>query len=171
MYAHIFIYPNAETGIMENVAEINLSYTWLVLDSIKKMRDAEASGDLDRFSIYFNFCLRLVIPYMDITLKKNVDDDINLLNQYTTLIRENEPNEETRKKKIKEARAEFANTHMGYVMGTLSKIGLIKVGQDGVIDFTKTDIEQLKQIIRSNEGLERAITKGVEDAKTRMEGK
>lgn len=146
----------------EQYSEINLSYNWLVLDSIKKMRDAQARKDQEQFVILFDFCLRLLIPYIAIELKEQIDTDRRTLLMETTRIKRDEKNYETAKKKILDLRVDFADAHLGYVMGALSTVGIVQVRDDGIINFNKIDIETTQNIIRqSGMGLAKAVERGM----------
>lgn len=146
----------------EFASEVNINYNWLVLDSIRKMRDAQARKDTEQFAILFDFCLRLLIPYIAIDLKQKIDQDRKRLMAEIGRLKKEEKNEETAKKLILALRIDFAEAHMGYVMGALSVVGIVMVRDDGVIDFSKIDIETTQAIIRSSGmGLAKAIEKAV----------
>ena len=78
--------------------------------------------------------------------------------------------EASNKKGIEDLKKDFADAHCGYVMAALTKINIYRPREDGVIDFGKRDIEDLKHIIRNTEkGLPSSI-KQVMDGKADTDG-
>jgi hypothetical protein len=138
--------------------DLALSYTWLVLDSIKKMRDAQAAGERDKYVIHFEFILQLLIPHIDVKLRTTINKDRETLQKEITKIRKENTNEQSRKSLILDLREDFANSHRGYIFAALSRVGIIRVSEDGIIDFNSTDMATLQAIIRnSGAGLDKAI--------------
>ncbi len=144
-----------------------LTYNFLVLDTIQKMRDAQAAGDKDKYFVYFDYAMGFAIHHLDTDTRRKIEDARKLFAKEVRKIKEGSMHDDEKRKDMQALKEDFANNHRYYVMLTLSKIGIVKVMDEGVIDFNELDIEGLKRVVRSDRGLEAAmdanIKKGVPD--------
>lgn len=153
----------------EDITETSLNHSILVLDTIRKMRDSEAGGDYVKYADYFFFALQLLIPYIPTETRKRIEEDYLLLIEAIKEAKEGKSHKTSKTTDIKELRRNFADTHRAYLMSGLSRTGIIKVLDEGTIDFTQMDIDTIAGIIRnSGTGLNKAIEKGLgaKDGKT-----
>jgi hypothetical protein len=142
--------------------DVTLTYNSLVLDTILKMRDSQAAGNLEKYTIYFEYALQLLLPHFHIDVRKEIQADHDILKQAIRDINQKESNDQSKKNKVLAARESFANSHRYYVMMALTKVGIVKVSEEGVIDFSSIDIETMKGIIRSSgQGVMKAVDEKV----------
>jgi len=139
-----------------------LTYNYLVLDTIQKMRDAQAEGNRDKYFVYFDYAMGFAIHHLDLDTRRKVEDSRKTLKTELKRIKEQvDLNDQTRKLMILELKESFANAHRYYVMLVLSKIGVVKVSEEGVIDFNDFDIDELAKVVRSDRGLNSAMDSNV----------
>lgn len=133
--------------IMEN--QQSLTYDWLVLNTILRMRDSKAKGDWSKYWAYFKFAMQLLVPYMVIDLRRKIELE------YQELLREIEKIEEkniakaSKDKEIESLKIEFAETHEYYILSALGRVGIIKVSDEGVLDFNTFDFDKLRSAINN----------------------
>lgn len=143
--------------------EISMNHNILVLDTLRKMRDAESANQHDKYFIHFKFALQLVIPYITGEVRKDIETDfITLEGAIEKVKQDKEMNDISRDRTITAIRRNFADTHKAYLMSALTKTGIVKVLDDGVVGFTKYDMDTIASIIRnSGKGLEKSIVQAV----------
>ena len=134
----------------QNDTTIALNYNWLVLDTIRKARDAKAAGNKETYAIYSEYALQLLIPYISRELRFVCEADYKLLVDAIASIKSHSENEQSRKMQIIELRADFADAHRSFTMAALAKVGIVKVTEEGVIDFSILDLDQMKAIVHSS---------------------
>jgi len=144
---------------MQDEQQVNLSYNYIVLDTIKRLRDAKAAGRKAEYCDLFDFALQLLVPYIDINLRKTINEDWNSLQEAIKQAKKEEKSEASRKRVIEELRENFADTHRSYVFSTLSKVGITRVSEEGKIDFNKLGLDNVAHIIRSGDGIATATAK------------
>ena len=149
--------------------DVTLNYNYLLLDTIKKMRDSQASKDQDSSWTHFKFALKLVNPYLPMEIRKDIEEDYRRLEEKIKEIKECKENEETRKNRIRKLKDSFGEAHEYYIMSALSRVGIIKVTDEGVLDLDELDLAtQVKGIIRASS---KGLIKAVEDKTKNVEGK
>lgn len=149
---------------MDNAQEITRDFNWLVLDTIRRMRDARAQGDLSKYCNYVEDALQLIQPYLDLDFRSKLNKDKKTLEGTIKEIKEKKKVDETSKnKEILDLRLSFADAHKALIYSALPSIGVVKIGSEGVIDLTKYDTEMIKSIVRaSGRGLEKAVKEAVD---------
>lgn len=142
----------------EEQQNLNLTYNFLVLDTIRRMRDADAAGNFQQYVVYSEYAIQLLIPYLLTETKRKIEDDWIQVQTEIANIKANDNNEQSRNRRILELRRAFADTHKAVSMATLSRVGIVKVSEEGLVNFDKTDISKIAAIIRSG-GLPSGIEK------------
>jgi hypothetical protein len=132
---------------------ISLTFDILLLDTIKRMRDYYADDDKERYYKYFEVALQLVLPHLDLEIRKGIEGDFKKLKIEEAKIAEVEANEQTRKIARLKLREGFATAHRYYIMLALTKVGIVKTSEEGLIDFNSIEIDTLKRVIRAGSGL------------------
>lgn len=144
----------------------NLTHQFLFLDTLRKMRDSEANQDDHKYYTYFKFALRLGMGYLDVSQREKIEADYKkMLDDTSILIGAEGKNEETKRFEIRMLKNHFAETHEYYLMAALPRLGIVKIADEGLIDFEKEDIETLKKIVRagSHSGLPSSIKRVLEN--------
>lgn len=136
------------------------SFDWLVLDSIRRMRDYHTDGDIDKYTIAFKYCFKMVIPWLSVKTRARVQDDYE---KYTgklkALDEAKELNPESKKLEKRKLSEEFADVHELLIFSSLSRLGIIKVSDEGNINFDNLDIDTMALLIRSQKGLKGMVKK------------
>lgn len=149
---HGFINPFALILIMAygtNTEDINLTFTYLVLDTIKKMEDTAAANKDEEYSVRTEFALQLLTSYFPFNLRKRIDENFTKLRNEIKSIKANKDlNQISKASQILELRKDFSDTHRGFVFAALSKVGITKISEEGVIDLSVRDIKELSTAIR-----------------------
>lgn len=134
------------------------SLEWFMVNTITKMRDANAENDKDKYYVYFNYALKTSIPYLSTHTRASVEKDYEAFRGYEKEIKEDKNlNEATKQLRLRELKEQFADTHQLFIFIALTKMGIIKVREEGVISFEKLDIDQIATVIRSQKGLVKQV--------------
>jgi len=146
--------------------DINLNYTWLVLDTIRQMRNAAANGEREKYVAHAEFAIQLLLSYFPPSTRKAIEEDFKTMQKMMASIKTNkELNEISRTKQILDLRLDFADTHRSFCMAALSKVGIIKVLEEGKIDLKNRDIDEIAHAIRhSGASAKKAIEEAVTDS-------
>lgn len=132
----------------------DFTFSVLVLDTVKELRDAHSGGDTDEAFKYCQWLFWLLknhIPEQDaITIEKDWWTTFNTIDRI-----ENAPDDvirpEAKVSQIKKLKELFITMHMNYIMLAFPRAGITKVVEEGVITFDKeVDYEETKQIIRKH---------------------
>ncbi len=136
----------------------NLTFQFLYLDTLRKMRDSEANQDDHKYFTYFKFALQMGMGYLDVAQREKIEADHKKMLQDTAILVSAEgKNVETKKFEITMLKLHFAETHEYYLMAALQRLGIVKIVDDGLVDFEKEDIATLKKIVRAGSGLPTSI--------------
>lgn len=144
---------------MDQAQEITRDFSWLVLDTIRKMRDALAAKETEK---YVNYCLdaiQLIQPYIaaEFRAKLNVDKE-KLDKELVELKGQKKLDDKTKALYSLRLRRSFADAHKSLIYSALPTIGVVKLTEEGVIDFSKRDADFIKSVIRnSGKGFEKAV--------------
>ena len=140
-------------GNSESAADTNFNFNYLVVQTTMKMRDAKASRAWWEYWVHFEFAAQLVLSYLEPKVAKDIqldmDDMETRISNLTIACDNGVLNEKTRDIQINLLRADFCDKHRYYVMKALNKIGIVKVAEDGVIDFDSIDLETMSAVIRA----------------------
>ena len=145
----------------DQAQEQNLNINWLVLDTIRRMRDVKAEGNKEKYFSYCDFGLKLVHSYFPLEIRKALDSDYRLLRDEIKKVKEQEQNDTSRKRKVDELNAEFAELHDGRLMSALARMGIIKNIEDGIIDVEQLGMDKYAQIVQDRR---KGVIKAVEQA-------
>lgn len=145
-------------GTGDNPNEVGINFAWLVLDTTRRMRDADAANEKDRYYSLFEYALQLLLPYMEIELRSMIEDDFKTLQEEIRAIHAAEGvAEQTKSKDVQDLKKDFADAHRYFVFDTLPKASIVKISRDGMIDFKRHDIKEITAIIGQKRGLPSAI--------------
>jgi hypothetical protein len=145
----------------DSAKEVGINYLWLVLDTIRRMRDAQAQARLDEYYVQFEYGLQLLLPHIDIEIRASIEDDFKTLQLGIEQIKREDQNPQSRKLAVQGLKCDFADTHRYFIMEALPRASIYKVLEEGVMDFTKHDLAETTEIIRhSSQGLPSTI-KGI----------
>lgn len=139
-----------EQGGVEN----NFNYNYLLVQTILKMRDAEADDNTKQYWVYFKTALKLVISHLDFQLKGEIEQDYAVLHAAFKKIESSNMNEASKLTWVNRIKNDFAGAHDFYIMQALNRVGVVKVEDEGIIDFESTDIDTFTRAVRdsSNSG-------------------
>jgi len=147
----------------QDQSDVGINYSWLVLDTIRRMRDAQAQGRLDEYYTQFEYGLQLLLPHIEIETRANMEDDFATLQERIVAIKETDDNDQSKKQQIQNVRVEFADTHRYFIMEALPRASIYKVSEEGVLDFNRHKLDETKEIIRhSSQGMASNIKAVVE---------
>ena len=144
-------------GMDGDAQNITLTYDILLLDTIKKMRDCYAESNEEKYYKYFEVAIQLVMPHLEIDIKKGVEADFRKLREEEKRIKDTQANDQTKKLELMKLKDDFATAHRYYIMLVLTKVGIVKTSEEGLIDFKSVDIEDMKHVIRAGGGLPSAV--------------
>lgn len=135
------------------------TFDWLVLDTLRRMRDAQAEGDTARYFTHFEYAFQMVIPWLSLKTRDAVQKDYDKYTLLTKSIRDSTVNDATKSIELRALKENFANAHRVLIFASLSRLGIIHVSDEGVINFETLDIDQMAAIVRSQKGLEKITRK------------
>lgn len=141
---------------MDNAGDgqnVTLTFDILLLDTIKRMRDNYADNNQERYFKYFEIALQLVLPHLDIEIRKGIETDFKKLRSEEAKIKDTTANEQTKKLEYLKLQESFATAHRYYIMLALTKVGIVRTSEEGLIDFDSIEVESLKRVIRAGSGL------------------
>jgi hypothetical protein len=130
-----------EQGGVEN----NFNYNYLLVQTILKMRDAQAEA---QYWTYFEYAMGLVVSHLDFQLKGEIQQDYGILAAAIVKIHNSSVNPQTKITLINRIKEDFANAHRFYIMQALNRVGVVRVEDEGVIDFESTDLDTMTRIVR-----------------------
>jgi len=131
--------------------ENNFNYNYLLVQTILKMRDAQADDQPARYWTYFEYALGLVISHLDFQLKGEIQQDYAVLMaafRKINLLKDTELNTQSKKSLINKLKEDFADAHRFYIMQALNRVGVVKVEDEGIINFESTDLDTMTKIVR-----------------------
>ena len=134
---------------------LNYNFNYLVIQTIMKMRDAKADGDKRRYWVYFEFAIQLVLSYLEPGILAYIQKDFDTMEEQIQLIQHDmRIADKTKEVSIDFLHSDFSDRHRYFILKALNKIGIVKVSEDGDIDFDKLDLQLMAQIIRKGHGAE-----------------
>ena len=140
---------------------ISFQYQILVLREVEKMLDDHAMKDKWKYFSHFRASFELLQRHLDIEDLQELEKDWVLLKDAIKKINTDKNLDASVRKTITEDIQEnFADNHRFYIYKAFTKAGIIRPEQEGTMDFSKHDIEQVKAIIRaggSKSAIERVI--------------
>lgn len=128
--------------------ENNFNYNYLLVQTILKMRDAQADNATAKYWTYFEYALGLVISHLDFQLRGEIQQDYAILATAINKIKTSKINPQTKTMMINRIKEDFADAHRFYIMQALNRVGVVKVEDEGLIDFESTDIDMMTRIVR-----------------------
>ena len=130
---------------------LNYNYNYLVIQTIMKMRDAKAEHAKYQYWTYFEFAIQLVLSYLEPGIAAYIQQDFNVMDEkIQAMKRTSGLSDKTREMTTDLLHEEFADRHRYYILKALNKIGIVKVSEDGDIDFGKLDLQVMSDIIKAN---------------------
>ena len=137
---------------------LNYNYNYLVIQTIMKMRDAKAEHAKYQYWTFFEFAIQLVLSYLEPGIAAYIQKDFNEMDARIQAIKHSKSlSDKTKEMSVDILHEEFADRHRYYVLKALNKIGIVKVSEDGDIDFGKLDLQVMSDIIRTTGNKETAM--------------
>jgi len=131
------------------------TFPFYLLTTIMQMRDARANGDVLRAFSLFEDALQGLIPYAEVSVRKKVEADIRLFDSALDAISNNKELSTTeRQNRTLELKNDFMRAHRFYLFSSLSRTKVVRIEEDGEIDFNKTTYEELQGLVQSKKKLE-----------------
>lgn len=146
-------------------SEVGLNFAWLVLDTTRRMRDAQAAGRIDEYYTHFEYGLQLLLSHMEIEIRSLIEEDFKTLELAIAVLKKDTSNTTSKATQIQELKKDFADSHRYFIFDTLPRASIIKINRDGAIDFKKHDFEQLQAIVRTTGGLPSTLKNAVGEPK------
>lgn len=139
------------------------TYEYLVLDTIRRMRDAHAERNKKKYFSYFNFAMRLLLPHIDIKIREKINEDYITLNrERSKILNDKSLSDITKNIQIEDIECEFADALNSHIFIALSKVGIIRVSEEGIIDFNSIELDKIAQIVQDrSRGLEKAVENAI----------
>lgn len=134
-----------QTGV-----ENNFNYNYLLVQTILKMRDAQAEERASQYWVYFEYGLGLVVSHLDFQLRGEIQQDYALLMAAIQKINSSKVNDASKKSLAIRLKEDFANAHRFYIMQALNRVGVVRIEDEGVIDFESTDIDTFTKVVRDS---------------------
>ncbi|MFA5077352.1 MAG: hypothetical protein WC488_02910 [Candidatus Micrarchaeia archaeon] len=126
------------------------SYQFLVLSTFEKLGEAHASQDKWKYFSYFRTDLEMLKSRLDPEDQQTLNEDFQTLKRMLRDIAQDPSlNPDLKKKMTLELQENFADEHRFYIQKAFPKVGIQKPEQEGTMDYSKHDIDQLAQIIRA----------------------
>jgi hypothetical protein len=134
--------------------DVNFNYNYLVIQTTMKMRDAKAKQDWWEYWVHFEFAIQLVLSYLEPAVAKEIQLDFDEMDKKIQALgvacKAGQIAEKTKEIQLNELRREFSDRHRYYVLKALNKIGIVKVAEDGIVDFDSTDLKTMATVIRTD---------------------
>jgi len=151
--------------------DANSSYTYeiILLRRTEYMMNSAAEEDVDKYFTNFRFAMQLVLGYLNIKTRTALEQDYKaLLEEFKKIKEDKTLNPEGKKIKIRELKQAFADGHTSYIFACFSKVGIQKLREEGKLDFSILDIDQMAQIVRGREKgliktMEKVIAEGAKE--------
>jgi hypothetical protein len=172
----LYLVMAGASGDVQTEQEVNLTYTWLILDTIKRMRDAHSENDKWKYKVHGEFAIQMMLPYYTLNERKDLDKEFKELQTAKEKIDAADLNEQTKEKLKLEEEVNFVSGHKSVIMMGLSRIGVTKVADDALIDWLELNMPAFRYTIRHGESgvpssLEEFLAREVQEYKKKKEDK
>lgn len=137
-----------------------------VLDRIKEMHNAKSSENWRKYYLEFHSVGTIISPYLDNTVKKQLQDGYDRLEKAIAVIKKTQQNEKTQENMITDLKKEFALSYEVLVITSLTCLDIIKKTDDGEIKMDDYELKTLEELIRessSNVEISRKISGNEDD--------
>lgn len=118
------------------------------------MSDAKAQNNTYQAFSYFEDALKIVLPFMDPTIKADIEKDYQIYRKLRDALLEmptEKLNETSRERELNKLKMQFLEEHSYYLHVSLTKAGVIKLEEEGEIDFNKLAFDKTQRIVRSRQ--------------------
>lgn len=137
----------------QDVSNFSLTFDVILLKRADLMMNAAADGDINRYYTNFKFALQLVISYLDIKTRTALQADMDKLDILIDSINAApDLNPESKRGKILALKESFADKHTVYIFGCFSRVGIVRIKEEGRLDFKVLDIDKMAQIVQGASG-------------------
>jgi hypothetical protein len=146
---------------------------YFLIDKLDKICESKALKNNHQYYIYVSFCLKTVQAYFDFETREKLNNDFRKLESIEKeIMKTNEDrNNPSKIKEIENLRYDFCEKHEGYIMSAFSRMRIIDLEEEGVIDFEKLNLEQIRKIVTTNDSKENIENKVLEIGNAAMEPK
>jgi hypothetical protein len=135
------------------VTNFSLTFDVILLKRTDLMMNAAADGDIERYFVNFRFAMQLVISYLDIKTRTALQADMDDFEKQEEAIKmAPDLNPETKRGKILALKQSFADKHAVYIFSCFSRVGIVRIKEEGRLDFRVLDIQQMAQIVQGASG-------------------
>ena len=144
-----------------NTGQFNIA----CLNRVERMCNRREDGDLEKYYIACRYALFFVISGITKEKREAILADMRTLDTELGRIYQTEKNDATRREKMLAVQVEFAETHEFYIFEAFSRIGILHISDEGVLDFDKRDIDSITGLVRAGAGaarFEKASKDGME---------
>ena len=144
-----------------NTGQFNIA----CLNRVERMCNRREDGDLEKYYIACRYALFFVISGITKEKREAILADMRTLDAELGRIYQTEKNDATRREKMLAVQVEFAETHEFYIFEAFSRIGILHISDEGVLDFDKRDIDSITGLVRAGAGaarFEKASKDGME---------
>ena len=149
-------------------ADPSSNSNWMLDHHILLMVGAEADATSNangKHWTYFKFVFNRLLPYMDPKLRKALELDREEEKRLEFEIEGSKFPSPTKNNLREKLRLNFIEQHEAYIYLNLPRTGIIQLQEDGVIDFTKHDFEEMSKIVRHGSGgFASAVKEAVKEA-------
>jgi hypothetical protein len=139
--------------------DINVTYHNTVLGSVQAMTRARASQDWHAYCSYYMDALEMLMPFIPAKLRPGIEADLRAVYSEVAVIRGGQGiSGEAKVKQELEVLRDFSDHHKGYLYICFERAGIIKLREEGVLDFDEIDIETVAKVVRNaSSGLPNAL--------------
>lgn len=131
-----------------NTGQFNIA----CLNRVDRMCNRKEEGEIEKYFIAFKYALFFVIAAITKETRNKILSDFKILEDEIKKIEESKENDKSKEDQILALRYDFADKHEYHIFEAFSKVGILNIGDDGVLDFEKHDINQLKSVARADAG-------------------
>jgi len=133
------------------------TYNIACLQRVDRMCNERATGDIEKYYIAFRYALFFVISAIPKDTRIAIIADFAKLEGAIKAISESEGNTQTKKAEIDGLKLGFAESHEYHIFEAFARVGILHISEEGVLDFTKRDIDKLKVATSGGSGVPAAL--------------
>jgi len=129
----------------------------LVVQTLLKMSDKRAEGNIEAYFSYFFDAFQMTMNYHPSETRIALEKDMQLFYKAKEELKTKYPNEGERLKHERLLMLDFADKHKFFPYAALSNMGIQKSEMEGEVDFGQLGIEKIAAIVRNNSGIQGSI--------------
>ncbi len=137
-----------KSGTIDFSRDPSYNYNYQIIMLIIKMHDAKLNEEWAKYWLAFDTIFKNIYLHLSETKKNELQNEYNKLYHAEKEIEKKEINEIAKKNLIIELRKNFALTYEREIAPGLAGLDIIKVDNQGEINFGGKDIEEISRIVR-----------------------